>query len=392
MLKFSQANKLRILYFLVFCCTASWLPIFADYLKDKHISGLQTAIIISIIPVLMFLVQPFYGFMADNLGYKKCLLVSSALCSITYLFYLFAGLTFPILCLITVFMALFYNSIQPLLDSLSLELAENDSKFSYGTLRIAGAAGWSFMGVVVGQSIDVSNTNIIFVFSAGTMFLTFLFGLGLKSNQAKVVVSSDLFKIPKDVLYNKSLLILLAIVVLLSMCATPIWYYYSIYMKQNGASASLVGFGISFQGLCELPFFYFSAKIIKKFGLKTSMMVTIFATFVRLLLYSIVKNPNLAIAIELLHGISWSLFWVVCVEYTDTLVPEKWRAGGQSLLYAAYYGVGAILGNLAVGYFQDIALKVADIFLLSGGIVFIVFFAAILFLKTDFSTKLQTNL
>ena len=40
-MKISEANKLRILYFLVFCCTASWLPIFADYCKEQGLSGIQ---------------------------------------------------------------------------------------------------------------------------------------------------------------------------------------------------------------------------------------------------------------------------------------------------------------------------------------------------------------
>ena len=50
-MKISEANKLRILYFLVFCCTAAWLPIFADYCKDRGLSGIKTGIILSITPL-----------------------------------------------------------------------------------------------------------------------------------------------------------------------------------------------------------------------------------------------------------------------------------------------------------------------------------------------------
>jgi MFS transporter, PPP family, 3-phenylpropionic acid transporter len=90
-MKISEANRLRILYFLVFCCTASWLPILADYLKGKGLTGIQIGIILSVTPCMMFLVQPFYGMLADRLGYKKCLLLSSLLASISYAFYLFEG-------------------------------------------------------------------------------------------------------------------------------------------------------------------------------------------------------------------------------------------------------------------------------------------------------------
>ena len=155
-----------------------------------------------------------------------------------------------------------------------------------------------------------------------------------------------------------------------------------MYMKENSASASLVGYGISFQGLCELPLFYFSAKIIARLGIRTTLLITVFATALRMLLYSIVKNPYAALPIEMLHGISWSLFWVVCVQYVNVLVREDWRATGQSLLYAAYFGVGAIVGNFWTGYLYDTKMKIADIFLLNAVIVSIVGLMIFLFMRT----------
>src|SRR5688500_519339 len=365
----SEANKLRVLYFLVFCCTAAWLPIFADYCKERGLSGIQTGVILSITPFMMFLGQPFYGMLADRLGYKKTLLFSSFLASICYVFYLFEG-GFSYLFMITVFMALFYNTLQPVLDSLSLKLVKTNPAFSYGTLRIAGAAGWAFTGIINGQLIDALNTNVIFAIAAISMLLTFIFAFTLRRDTEKVIaVSEQSFKNVKDVFGNKVLLFLLFCVFLISAVTTTIWYFYSIYMKENGASASLVGYGLSFQGLCELPLFYFSAKIIAKLGIKTTLLVTVLASVIRMLLYAYVKNPTAAIFIEVLHGISWSLFWVVCVEYVNKLVKYDWRATGQSLLSAAYYGAGYIAGNLWTGYLRDTKMKIAEIFLLNGGIV-----------------------
>jgi PPP family 3-phenylpropionic acid transporter len=380
-MKLTEANRLRLLYFLVFCCTASWLPIFADYLKGRGLNGIQIGIILSITPCMMFLVQPFYGMVADRLGYKKCLLISSILASIGYAAYLHEG-SFGYLLLVTVFMSLFYNTIQPLLDSLSLTLGQRDPRFSYGSLRIAGAAGWAFTGIVVGYYIDAINTTVIFLFSAISLLLTFIFAFSLRGDRDRPVRPEALaFKNIRSVFANKIFILLLLAVFLVSVGATTIWNFYSIYMKENGASASLVGFGISFQGLCELPFFYFSAKIIQRLGIKTTLLVTFFATALRLFLYSVVGDPRAAIFIEVLHGVSWSLFWVVCVESTNTLVQEDWRATGQSLLYAAYFGIGAIVGNFWTGYLYDAKLRIAEIFLLNSGIVALVGLSMWYFLK-----------
>src|SRR5688500_12578135 len=91
----TEANKLRLLYFLAFSCTASWLPIFADYLKERGLNGIQIGVILSITPVMMFLVQPLQGMLADRLGYKKCLIWSSLFASLSYLFYILDGIFRP---------------------------------------------------------------------------------------------------------------------------------------------------------------------------------------------------------------------------------------------------------------------------------------------------------
>jgi PPP family 3-phenylpropionic acid transporter len=202
------------------------------------------------------------------------------------------------------------------------------------------------------------------------LFLAFIFAFSLKTDKKETVAETgQSFQNIKEIFKNRALLFLLTCVFLISAGASTIWYFYSIYMKENGASASLVGYGLSFQGLCELPLFYFSARIIARFGIKTTLLITVFATAVRLLLYSVVKNPKAAIPIEILHGISWSLFWFVCVEYVNKLVREDWRVTGQSLLYAAYYGAGVIAGNFWTGYLSDTQMKVSEIFLLNAAIV-----------------------
>ncbi|MEQ1678050.1 MAG: MFS transporter [Chitinophagaceae bacterium] len=368
-MKQQKASILRALYFLVFCCTASWLPVLADFCKDHGLTETQTSLILSITPIMMFAVQPLYGFLADKFGYKRSLLIASLFSSVSYLGYLYNG-GFTWLIAVTIFMSVFYNTIQPVLDSLSLRLAKSNPKFSYGSLRIAGAAGWAVTGIITGQVIDSINIRMIFIVSAISMFLFFVIALLLKKDRdEKASIEGSSFINIRSVLQDRSLLFLLVCVFLVSTGATTIWNFYSLYMKENGASASLVGYGLSFQGLCELPLFYFSARIILRLGLKTTLLLTVIATAIRMLLYSVIKNPVAALPVELLHGISWSLFWVVCVEYVNKLVDEKWLATGQSLLYVAYFGAGAIAGNYWTGYLSKLDMKLSAIFLLNAAIV-----------------------
>lgn len=51
------------------------------------------------------------------------------------------------------------------------------------------------------------------------------------------------------------------------------------------------------------------------------------------------------------------------------MVSDELKATGQSILYAAYFGIGAIAGNFWTSYLYDSQMKLADIFLLNAGII-----------------------
>ena len=117
--------------------------------------------------------------------------------------------------------------------------------------------------------------------------------------------------------------------------------------------------------------------------MKTTLLITVIATAIRLLLYSFIDNPTMALPIEILHGISWSLFWVICVEWINKLVNANWLATGQSLLYASYYGAGAVIGNYWTGYLAETGLKISEIFLINAGLVIAVFILIATVLRTN---------
>ena len=363
----SKATALRIIYFLVFCCTGAWLPKLYDYCIYRGLSEPQWALILSLPPTMMFVVQPLYGILADKLGHKTTLLISSLLAAISYLGFLL-DLGFAGLVAVTASMSLFYNTIQPVLDSVALQIARNDSRFSYGSLRFYGAAGFALTTIITGQVIDALDIRVIFVVSASTMFLAFIACFFLKDEPPGTIESSATGGV-WQVLRNPSLLFLLFCVFLVSVGATSIWNFYSAYLKHHGATDSLVGYGLSFQGLCELPVFYFSARIILRLGLKTTLVLTVLATAIRMLLYYAIETPIATLPVELLHGLSWSLFWVVCVEQVNELVDKRWQATAQSLLYAAYFGAGAIVGNYWVQFFLGQGMQIADVFLINAGMV-----------------------
>lgn len=204
---------------------------------------------------MMFAVQPIYGFLADNLGYKKTLLLSTLLAAISYTGYLF-NIGFVGLIVVTSIMSLFYNTIQPVLDSMALQVTKSNHNFSYGTLRFYGAAGFAFTTIITGQVIDAVDITVIFIVSAITMLLAFACCFFLKEKVQEKIWGSAYGNV-WGVIKNRSLLFLLFCVFLVSMGATTIWNFYSAYLKENGATDSLVVMACSSRGFVSYQCFTF---------------------------------------------------------------------------------------------------------------------------------------
>jgi PPP family 3-phenylpropionic acid transporter len=96
-----------------------------------------------------------------------------------------------------------------------------------------------------------------------------------------------------------------------------------------------------------------------------------------LFLYSFISTPILAVAVELMHGLSFSLLVVAAVEYVNQLVPPAWRATGQSLYAAACFGAGTLAGNTISGYLYD-RMPLQQVYRLNGWLLLAITVIAVL--------------
>jgi hypothetical protein len=70
-------------------------------------------------------------------------------------------------------------------------------------------------------------------------------------------------------------------------------------------------FGLSSAVSCfsELPFFFYSSELMRRLTPKGALSLAIVCYSVRLGYYSLLENPWFVLPIELLHGITFAVFW-----------------------------------------------------------------------------------
>ena len=370
-----------VIYFFAYASWSAWWPLFTIYLQNAGLSGVQTGLVSSIAPTMMFIVQPIWGVGADRYGRKRLLILALLLSAFSLIGYLWIEGFWPI-CILTVVFSMFLNPVYPVVDTLALDSLGDDRDFRFGYLRIWGAVGWLSGAFLAGQITGEQDVVTVFPLSAILLLLACLFAFRLRiEKEAKGTLDMSWQNL-SQVVRDRRLLIFLAFILLVFIGLNGILTFYGVYMVEIGATRKLIGWAISLQGFSELPFYLISATILLRFGFLRTIIFTFFVGTLRAFLYAGISSPTYVILVELTHGISVALLIVAGVEYINRLVPSQWRATGQSLFWAAIFGAGSLLGNVGVGVLYDY-MKMQSVFFVFGCLLLTASVLAVFFLKEN---------
>jgi PPP family 3-phenylpropionic acid transporter len=325
------------------------MPLFNLWLKDSGLSGVQIGYVAAIPWLAMLFVQPLWGILADKYG--KIFILRISVIGAAFLFSLFplVGTGMIPIALMTLALALFNNPVLPLLDSLALDQVDGRQNISYSNIRFWGAPGYGLGAVLTGWLIPHYGVKLAF-YSAAVFLVLALLSIQWfipASNKSKGI---DLeFKNLTQILSDKMLLLFLFVIVIVSVGQSAITFFLTLYMREIGATPETTGTAIGVQAFSELPFYFIAAWLLSRVKPGKVVMIAISATAIRMFFYSVNSNPHLVIFIETMNGMTWTLLWIASVEYINNLIPASWRTTGQSLLWASYFGAGAVLGNVFSG-------------------------------------------
>jgi PPP family 3-phenylpropionic acid transporter len=110
-----------------------------------------------------------------------------------------------------------------------------------------------------------------------------------------------------------------------------------------------MGAGIAAEAAALLLF----PRLAARFSLRALFATAFAATALRWWLVSRAEGAAAMVALQLLHGLTFGLFWGCSVEAMTRLVPTPLRATGQALFTAVVFGVGNAVGYQLAGLGLD---------------------------------------
>lgn len=216
----------------------------------------------------------------------------------------------------------------------------DDKPQHYGRQRLWGAIGNSIVGLISGIIIDtvsegqaVKNYTIAFSIFAGFLLLDVLVISRLKHTQTEVTktVVKDVAKLFKSVRVVVFFLWCIVLGFAFAMMWGFLFWHLEILGAQQGCGfgnymKTLQGFVMGVGLLASLPLLIYSGKLIQKIGHIHAMSLVLFMFGLRFFLYSLLKNPWYVLPIELLDGLSVSLFYVCMTSYASLIAPAGTEA------------------------------------------------------------------
>ncbi len=339
----------RLFYFLYFAGLSSWIPYLTIHYQDRGMTGTQVGILTALLRIVTMFAAPLWSALADATRRHKALLLIATAGAPVSILVMSQAQTFAGLLLATFFYAACMAPILPIVDSTVL-LKLGPNKQTYGRMRMLGSLSPALMGPLVstlvgraGLSMSAYSFMICFV-----LVFLLLTRFEVRTDNLGTAFHTGLGRLLKNRRFGSFLL-----VAFLGMAgyAAIITYLY-VRLEELGASPTLIGFALTVGTIGELPFLFFSANLLKRFGARGTLICSLVAISTMLLGFSMVKAPWILLVLQLLHGTAFSGLVISGVAYAAEIAPPGLSTTAQGIFSAVYGGLA-----LAVGAFTSSVVR-----------------------------------
>lgn len=339
---------MRWYYFILWAGVGCFVPFVYLYLQeDLGFSNAQIGIVGALGPATMVFVQPFWGWLTDRTGRPDLISVGMNIGIALSIALLLMVQSFPLVVLFIIAYNVFYSSLVPIFDSVVFK-ALDGSKVGFGEIRWFGSLGFALVVLIAGRVIEWTSVKpVMWIYVLFTLVLTwYATRMPVQKRGAASAHKVDL----RALFRNRELMVFLVAASLVIGSNAINYTFFSFLMKDLGGGEGMLGVAMMISATAEIPFLIASAKLVQRFQIRSMLFVAFAVTALRWFLNSIATSPYHLLALNLLHSLTFGLLYASAVVYVDRLVPERLRASGQTLFWAATYGFGNVVGNLVGGW------------------------------------------
>ncbi len=368
--------RFLLLYVALYSAFGMASPFLPSLLKERGLNSATIGFVLAAGTLVRLVSAPVAARVADQLGALRIVLAGAALCSAGATLLFLGGVSFIALLAVMLAYSAALAPVVPLSDALSLAAAKppgGSAKggFRYGWVRGAGSAAFILGSLVAGQLIAQLGLRAIIFASAALLVAAGGAGLLLPRQQRQAATSIGaakpdlaaiiaLFRIP---IFRR--LLVVAALVLGSHALHD--NFAVIRWREEGIDTRTISLLWSESVAAEVVVFFFIGEpLLKRIGPVAAAALSACAAALRWLVMGATAAVPAMALIEPLHGLTFALLHLTCMQVLTQTVPRNLAATAQAIYGTIGVGLATSLLTLLSG--QIYSLFAAHAFWVMAGL------------------------
>ena len=359
------AIRLSAFYLAFFAVLGVLSPYWGPYLKSRGFDAAAIGTLIALLHATKIIAPNLWGWVADHTGRRIAVIRFACLAALAgFAGVLVPGGGFAWMALVMVAFSFFWNAALPQFEANTFSHLAGRRHF-YPRIRLWGTVGFMLAVLAVGEGIDRFGVQIVPAVLLG--LFAALAVISLSVPQAARPAHHDVNPGLLGVLGEPRVLGLLLACFLLQVSHGPFYAFYSIYLQDNGYTATAIGALWAVALIAEIAVFLSMPRWLPRFGPRRLLTLAMLLGVVRWLL--VAALPTLVVVqgiAQLLHAATYGVYHAAAISLIDRYFTGGLQGRGQALYSSMTFGAGVALGSFMAGRLWESAGG-ASIFVMAAG-------------------------
>lgn len=230
----------------------------------------------------------------------------------------------------------------PMMDVRVLDMVGSD-RTRYARVRVWGSISFMVCTPFIGLAIGDNYRGLFFV--AVPMILAGGLAAILLPGRTGGVHAASLRRAPGRVLGHRPIALFLIAAFVGWTAVYSQYAFFSIYLREVGASADQIGLAWSIQASLEVPSMFFFPQLSRRFGTERLIVLGMAIMTSRLIVNALFVSPTILIAASAIQGAGYGLVLIGGIAFVSRQAPRGTAATAQGILNATTFSLSSIVGS-----------------------------------------------
>ncbi|MFC4778615.1 MFS transporter [Paenibacillus sp. GCM10023252] len=341
-----ETLALRAFSFAAYSTTAVIITYIPLYFLDQGYTKQQIGWIYSSGPFISIFANLLMGVISDRYQTIKLLLTLILAGQLVMIGLLTQAELFSTVSLLMIGFYFFQTPVTPLSDSLIL-LSSKHTGRPYALIRIYGSLGFAVSALMIGYVLGEAGSQWTLAVALATIAVTLCLSLLLKDYQGTLrkMDFSGLYKL----LRQREVVTFFTLILIISVAHRMYDGFIAVTLRGMGASSSLVGLALLLSAVSEIPILFLLGKYGHKFKELPLLMLASMLYVIRFLLISVLSDPLWVAASQIMHSVTFGIYFSTALRYISQIIPDEYRASGQAVYAIVWSGLAGLISGTMGG-------------------------------------------